>query len=208
MITRAEKRRVGQRKAIHVLRRKLGIDRDTYESILLRIAGVTSSTALDDHGLGNVLSELRRLAGEPPRHASYPGKPRNFYSPQAMPDTITKIEAQLTDMGLTWSYADAIARRMFGVERVAWVRDTPKLAAIVAALDVEQEKRALLASVEQLREQLGVSGHDWEEITAPLPKGWQRQRKALGWLEEWLIERRDHERHKREDALQEIADET
>ncbi|MDN5924796.1 MAG: regulatory protein GemA, partial [Xanthomonadales bacterium] len=164
--------------------------------ILLRIAGVTSSTALDDNGLGNVLDELRRLAGESPR--AYPGKPHNFYSSQAMPETITKIEAQLADMGLTWSYADAIARRMFGLERVAWVRDTPKLAAIVAALYVEQEKRALLASVEQLREQLGVSGHDWEEITAQLRKGWQRNRKALGWLENYLIERRDHAHHERE----------
>lgn len=186
----AEKRAAGQRKAIHVLRRQLNLDRDVYESILQRVAGVASSTLLDDAGRDRVLDELRRLAGEAapspaPVSKSYPGKPHNFAS-GAMPETITKIEAQLADMGLSWAYADAIAQRMFGIARCAWVRNTPDLAAIVAALHVEQEKRDLLAGVEALREQLGFTGADWEALTAKLPKGWQRNRRALKALLEHL----------------------
>lgn len=176
--TYADRRAAGQRKAIHALSRQLGLDRDVYEAILQRVAGVRSSTKLDDAGRDKVLDELRMLAGESAPERSYPGKPHNFDS-SAMPETITKIEAQLADMGLTWSYADAIAKRMFGIARCAWVRQREQLAAIVAALHAEQEKRGLLARVESMRGTLGIAGAAWEAITSGLPRGWQRNRRAL-----------------------------
>jgi phage gp16-like protein len=174
----AEKRAAGQRKAIHFLRRTLGLERDVYEEILQRVAGVRSSTDLDDAGRGAVLDELRRLAGENERERSYPGKPHNFAS-AAMPETITKIEAQLADMGLTWSYADSIAKRMFGIERCTWVRKQDQLAAIVAALHVEQEKRDLGAAVDGLVAELQMTEAELAQLTKNLPATWRRNRRCL-----------------------------
>lgn len=188
----AERRAAGQRKAIHVLRRQLGLERDVYESILQRVAGVASSTQLDDAGRDRVLDELRRLAGEAaptskPRK-SYPGKPHNFYS-TAMPEMAAKIEAQLADMKLPWSYADSIAKRMFRIERVAWVRDEAQLRSIIAALHVEAEKRGSLAHVQSERERLRITDAEWAELTAGLPRGWERNRRALAALTEYLDSR-------------------
>lgn len=186
--------RVRELAAIHVAAKQLGLDRATYEVLLTHVAGVRSSADLDTAGRRRVLDEMRRLGAERPatrtprgkaQPGQYPGKPHNAAS-QAMPETISKIEAQLADMGLTWSYADAIARRMFGIARIAWLRDTDKLAAIVAALHVEQDKRGLLAHVEAMHDKLGITGVDWEHMIAGLPKGWQRNRRALNALIDYL----------------------
>lgn len=173
------KRRLQELAAIHVKAKKIQIDREAYVALLTRVAGVTTSANLDSVGRSKVLDELRRLAGETaPAPRAYPGKPHNFAS-NAMPETITKIEAQLADMKLSWSYADAIANRMFGIERVTWCRRQDQLAAIVAALHVEQEKRGLLERIERMRDELQISAGDWEALTAKLPLGWRRNRRSL-----------------------------
>jgi len=174
----AGKRTAGQRKAIHALRRKLGLDRDVYESILQRLGGATSSTELSPEALFAVLDELRLKAGEKPRVA-YPGKPHNFDSARAMPEMITKVEAQLADMGLPWAYADSITKRMHGIDRVAWCRTEGQLRDVIAALHVEQEKRGLLAALEERRIALGIDDAQWQAMTADLPAGWQRNRQYL-----------------------------
>jgi len=44
-------------------------------------------------------------------------------------------------MDLPWSYADAIAERMFGVERLAFLKNDPtKLRAVMVALIKRQQK--------------------------------------------------------------------
>jgi phage gp16-like protein len=181
--SRAEKRAAGQRKAIHVLRRQLDLDRDAYENLLQYVAGVTSSTALDAAGREAVLNELRRRAGQQTR--PYPGKPHNFES-MAMPTTIAKIEAQLADMGLSWSYADAIARRMFGIARVAWCRKQDQLAAIVAALHVEQEKRSLSDAIDRLLADLAWPPERVVELLGPLRPHWRRHRDSLRLVCDYL----------------------
>lgn len=173
-----EQRVAGQRKAIHALRRKLGLDRDVYEEILMRLGGVTTSTKLSADALAAVLDELRLKAGEKPRVA-YPGKPHNFDAARAMPDMIAKVEAQLADMKLPWAYADSIAKRMHGVDRVAWCRTEEQLRDIIAALHVEQEKRALLERLEERRAARGIDDAQWQAMTANLPANWQRNRQYL-----------------------------
>lgn len=180
-------RRVKELAAIHVQTKQLHIDRETYVMLLTRIAGVTTSADLDVAGRCKVLDELRRLGATNPaaktqrgraKPGTYPGKPHNFTS-NAMPETITKIEAQLADMKLSWSYADAIAKRMFGIARVAWCRRQDQLAAIVAALDVEQIKRAQAAEYDRLVDVLDLTDRDVAALTAQLPKNWRRTRKAM-----------------------------
>ncbi len=182
--------RVRDLAAIHVGKKQLGLDQDTYRALLLRVAGVASAADLDADGRRAVRAELARLgAGHPAqrtrrgkaRAGQYPGKPRNFDS-SAMPEMITRVEQLLTAMGLAWAYADAISMHMYGVERVAWLRDPSQLRGIIAALYAEQKKRDLLESVESMRQELRLDAKEWQALTGHLPTGWTRnagQLKAL-----------------------------
>jgi phage gp16-like protein len=52
-----------------------------------------------------------------------------------------KIEAIILDTGLTWAYADGIARKMFGIDSVRFCDET-QLWKIVAALSVHVRRQA------------------------------------------------------------------
>jgi len=181
------KRRRNAIAAIHIARAQLakhGMDEDAYRALIRRVsaahgAETDSSAKLDHKQLGAVLDELRRLgAAHPGRPGQYPGKPHNFTS-SAMPEMITVIEAMLADMGLSWAYADAIAKRQCGIARVAWVRKEEQLKGIIAALDVEQSKRARNAYIDESLKRLGIGEKEFAELTAKLPKNWRRQLRCL-----------------------------
>jgi len=159
------------------------MEEDAYRSLLARVSSsigkrVCSSKDLEPDQLAAVLDEFKRLGGlQPP--SKIKGKPRNFDS-DGIPRMITKVEALLADMRLPWSYADAIAKRQFGIDRVAWCRTQDLLRSIIAALDVELEKRALLGHIERTCERVGIS-LDQLEVRYGLGgiKGWRRNRKLL-----------------------------
>lgn len=188
-------RRRAQLAAIHVARAQLaqhGMDEDAYRAVVRRVsaahgAETDSAANLDDGQRRAVLDEMRRLGAERPagqRQArTYPGKPYNFGK---LPELITKIEAQLANMGLAWAYADAIARQQHGVEKVAWVRHPEQLRAIVAALHVEQEKRALDAAVTAELARLGWAPERVVELLRPLRPHWRRHRPSLRLVLEFL----------------------
>ncbi|WP_435100805.1 gp16 family protein [Arhodomonas sp. AD133] len=168
--------------AIHAQARRVGLDphgdRDAYEQMLQAVAGVRSAGKLDAAGRRKVLDHLKRVGGrQRPRKADYPNRPHNI-DRQPM---LTKIEALLADMGLPWRYADAIAKRQTGIERVAWLRRPDHLEGVIAALHVEQEKRGLLDQVDQLCAELGLTRDELPQRYR-LPRGWQRNRKVLRQL--------------------------
>ncbi|MDT4815123.1 hypothetical protein FQZ97_481440 [compost metagenome] len=168
---------------VHIARQQLGMDDESYRSLLGRVAGVRSAKDLTGKQAAAVLREFERLGWKPKPSQKAAGKPHNFAT---MPEQIRKIEAQLADMSLSWSYADAIARQMFKVQRVAWLRKSEQLDAILAALHVEQEKRNLLAQLEELCKRLGVPGPERVAGLDQLPKGWERQRPILKALVDTL----------------------
>ncbi|MDP3816213.1 gp16 family protein [Pseudomonas sp.] len=168
---------------IHIAKQQLGMEDDIYRGLLARVAGVRSSKELNDRQAGAVLREFERLGFKPKPSTKAAGKPKNF---DQMPARITKIEALLADMRLPWAYADALARQMFNVDRVAWLKAPKQLDALIAALHVEQEKRALLTDVERLCSRLGVEGPERLDGLEQLPEGWQRQRPILKALIEAL----------------------
>lgn len=175
--------------AIHIALQQLqklsGLDDGAYRAIVRRVSAahgreVDSSGKCNDQQRRALLDELRRLGATRPGNAqigAYPGKPHNWAK---LPEMVSKIEAQLADMGLPWSYADAIAQQQCGIARVAWVRDEEKLRAIIAALDVEQRKRSAGEFIDQAVEKLGLSEKQFAELTAKLPRHWRRQLKPLG----------------------------
>lgn len=170
---------------IHIARQQLGMDDDTYRSLLGRVCGVRSAKDLNDRQASTLLREFERLGFRPTPGKANKGRPHNFHS-GAMPESITKIGALLADMQLPWSYADGIARQMFGIQRCAWVRKPDQLKAIIAALDAEQEKRGLLARVEALCNQLGYDRPERLAGLEELPRGWERQRPILRTLVDML----------------------
>lgn len=163
---------------IHCARRDLCMDDDSYRALLERVAKVRSARDLSPAAAARVLEEFERLGWINKRRASR-GRPHNFAE---LPDRIRKIEAQLASMGLDWAYADGMARQMFRIQRVAWVRRPDQLDAIIAALHNEQSKRLYLATIEERCQVLGIAPEAIPGM-GPLPAGWRRH---LGTLRAML----------------------
>jgi phage gp16-like protein len=123
---------------IHIAKAQLGLDDDTYRALLARVAGVRSAKELSPRQIGAVLAEFQRL-GWTPKPANKAGRstPKPAAERKAL---VGKIEAQLADAGRPWAYADAMALRMFKVERVEWC-DTDQLRRLVAALTYDARRR-------------------------------------------------------------------
>jgi phage gp16-like protein len=197
--------------AIHVAKTQLQMAEESYRALLQRVSAehgtaCDSAANLTPNQAAAVLTEMARLGAKlervqtrkgKTRPGSYPGKPDNYAK---LPATIAKVEAQLADMGLSWGYADAIAKRMWGVAKVAWLQggvckqsgrkisQAEQLAAIVAALDKEQALRDGLAyvqlwcryhneTVEQLAERL--------KLPAKWPRRVETMKRLCERLETW-----------------------
>lgn len=176
--------------AIHAAKRQLDLDEGSYRDLLERVSATKgkphrSAKDMSPSQLDAVLDEFKRLGGLRPSPKTK-GKPRNFDS-NAMPEMITKVEALLADLKLPWSYADSIAKRQFGIERVAWCRTQDQLRSIIAALHVEQEKRALFGYIERTCKRVGLTVEQLEaRYGLGKIKGWRRNRKALKVVGETL----------------------
>lgn len=118
----------------------LGMDDETYRALLQRVTGKSSSTQMTPAERNQVLGELARLgfkrAETADRRRRYPGKPRNL---REVP-LLRKCEALLADSKRPWSYAHSMARRMFKVNRVEWLKPD-QLHKLVAALQVDASRR-------------------------------------------------------------------
>ena len=120
---------VGKQK-IQIARRQLQLDEEGYRAMLKRTVGVESSKDLTPAQVGRVLAELERLGFKPKASGKGRAKPTPAAERKKL---VSKIEAQLAEAGRAWEYVDAMAKRMFQVERVEWC-DTDQLRRLVAAL--------------------------------------------------------------------------
>ena len=114
-----------------------GREHTAYHEMLWTVARVHSAADLDDAGRRRVLEHLRSrgfrdLARGRPHTAS--GNP-----------SIRKIEALLADAGRPWAYADAMAQRMFHVDRVTFC-SREQLRKLIAALSIDQRRHAAKAA--------------------------------------------------------------
>lgn len=171
--------------AIHAGKRELGMDDSSYRMMLQTVAGAASAKDLSASDRVRVMEHMRTLGWKrTPRKrvGQHPGKPHNLDREAQL----QKIEAQLASMKLSWAYVDAIAKRQWGIEKVAWIRKPQQFSAIIAALHVEQEKRDLLEHLDSMLVTLGKSRADIES-ELQLKKGWTRNRKTLRRLLDELI---------------------
>jgi len=126
-------RRNQQLSKIHIAKKELAMDDDSYRAMLARVAGVTSAKDLGPRQVGAVLSEFERLGWKPK-----PGRAK----PNAAADRqklVGKIEAQLAEAKRPWDYADALAQRLYKVERLEWL-DAKQLGGVVTALAKDAER--------------------------------------------------------------------
>lgn len=125
---------------IKIASKQLGLDDDTYRTLLLNITGKRSAADLDWQQRKAVIDRLKQLGAKIGKGTK--GKPANL----DREPYLQKIEALLADMELPWAYAEAIAERITGgknggIQKLAWVREPKHFAGIVAALMYEKGKR-------------------------------------------------------------------
>lgn len=122
---------------IHIAKKDLGLDDDTYRALLGRVSGVRSAKDLNPRQIGAVLAEFERLGW-----ASTTTKKTVRTAPSPAVDRaklVGKIEAFLAEAKRPWEYADGMASRMFKVERVEWL-DPEQLRKMVAALSYDARR--------------------------------------------------------------------
>lgn len=118
---------------IKIAQKQLGMDDDTYRAMLWTVARVKSCTELDFVGRRNVLDHLKKC-GFKVTAGKNAGKSRP--APAADKAALVgKIRALLIALdNKPDAYADGMARKMFGVERMEWC-SAPQLGKMVAALN-------------------------------------------------------------------------
>lgn len=136
----ARDHRNGDLAKIHIAQKQLGLTREDYEAILWAVARVRSSKDLDHAGRQRVLDHLKASGFKP---AASPTSKRPS-RPTPAPDKlklVRRIRAQLISLkNLPDSYADGIAKQMFGLQFFEWGTHD-QLHAITAALGVQQRKQ-------------------------------------------------------------------
>lgn len=81
---------------VHIAKKELGLDDETYREVLSRVTGKTSSAGLKDHQLDAVLTEFKRLGWKPKPAKAKPGGPRP--RPESDKPHVRKVFAIWTDM--------------------------------------------------------------------------------------------------------------
>lgn len=166
-----------RRRAIKAAWRATDLDDAAYRAMLMNVAGVDSSLKLDLAGADRVLNHVNRSLGRTVEtRKDQPAKVR----PECAA-LITKVEAQLADMKLPWAYGQKILKNQ-GVARWEWAT-AEQLRAVIAALDVEQDKRQLESAVVAALEAVGRDRTAAPTLArafgAKKPANWNRDRDTM-----------------------------
>ncbi len=129
-------RRNAQLAKVHIAKQQLGLDDASYRALLSRVAGVKSAKDLNPRQMGAVLAEFERLGFQPKSKKQGRAKPTTTKNKQ---NYVDKIEALLADAKRPWSYADAMAKHMFKVERVEWL-DADQTQRLMQALIIDAQR--------------------------------------------------------------------
>jgi len=130
---KAENRRRAALGKIHIAKKQLGMDDETYRAMLWTVAGVQSSKDLSGEGVNKVLRHLEKAGAvfsQPKKHGK---KPHNLPSNSERAPKLAKIEALLAEAGRPWEYAIGMAKRMYNKDALEWCGHE-QLSGIIAAL--------------------------------------------------------------------------
>lgn len=123
---------------IHIAKKELGLDDDTYRDILHTQFKKVSSRDLTDRQCARLLGHFESLGWKPAagKKKKYGKKPHHMDKSAYL----AKIEALLSEAARSWAYADGMARHMYRVATVQWCSDD-QLRGIVAALVKNAQKQ-------------------------------------------------------------------
>lgn len=127
---------------IHIAKKQLCMDDETYRAMLWTIGRVRSSGDLGDQGRRQVLDHLKGRGFKPKAPPKEKSSSWDWVN-KAAPDRqalLRKIAVMLKDADREKAYVDAIAKHMFHVERVDFC-PPDQLWRIVATLESDKKRR-------------------------------------------------------------------
>lgn len=122
---------------IHIAKAQTGMTEDEYRDLLASV-GVSSSRDLNAKTFDKVMARFEALGF---RSTGRKRKVKNL--PKNKKQLMQKLEAIILDMGLSWEYVDAIAKKRFNVDAANWLEGEAlyKLVQMMAVYQKRQEKR-------------------------------------------------------------------
>lgn len=121
---------------IHVGKKELGLDDETYRDMLEHVTGKRSAKELSISELNKVIRDLEQKGFKHESKRSFGTKPDVASQKEPL---MRKIEALLADQQLHWNYAKAIAEQMFNKEALEFCTKK-ELYRIVAALEYKKKR--------------------------------------------------------------------
>lgn len=120
---------------IHIAKKDLAMDDDTYRALLLRVTGKSSSKDLNDSERDALLKEFKRLGFKVKVKSSFGQRPQ--VSVDRTP-RMRKIEALLAEAKRPWSYLDPLIKNL----KRTHIRfcDENDLSKIIAALMADAKR--------------------------------------------------------------------
>lgn len=122
---------------IHIAKKQLGLDDDTYRQMLIAITSKNSCKSMHYSELKQVISHLKKCGFQNKPH-SFGQRPNPGAGRRPL---MSKVEALLADNGLHWNYAHSMAHHMFDIEKVEWLKPE-QLRKLVAALEISIRRQA------------------------------------------------------------------
>ena len=123
---------------IHIGKKDLHLDDDTYRDVLWRVTGKRSCKDMTIAQLQDVVKDMENSGFKPKAAPKHGKKPSVVGKREPL---MGKIHAMLTDMGLHWNYAHGMADSMFKIKRLQWLNDQ-QLYKLTQALSVYQNRQA------------------------------------------------------------------
>ncbi len=129
---------------IHIARKQLALDEDTYRAMLWTVARVRSSADLDYAGRRAVIDHLVargfKVAAPKPERPKDPAWAWVNNAAEDRQPMLRKIAVMLKECDREKAYADGVARQMFKVDLIEFCKPD-QLRRIVAALVFDQRRR-------------------------------------------------------------------
>lgn len=137
---KAEERRRAAIAKIHIGKKQLNMDEETYRAMLLTHGGVKSSQDLTPEGINKVIRHLEQAGVKFTNRKKHGRKPNNLPSNSDRAPKMAKIEALLAEAGYPWEYAAAMAKRMYKKDALEFCSHE-QLSGIIAGLTKDAKRK-------------------------------------------------------------------
>ena len=123
---------------VHVAKSQLGLTEDEYRGLLSSI-GVSSSKELGYRRFDELMNQFR-ARGFKPLGGSKKAAGTHSDLPKEKQPMLSKIGAILAELEMPWRYADRVAKKMFGIDRLRWCT-TDQTWKVLQALIIFQKRK-------------------------------------------------------------------